>query len=993
MRTSSTETDSLCVRLEFTQDELIVAQTEVEAFLQLLRGGVIRGTPGSPALPFRKCFVSVPADAAGLSVAWTDGPCITIERELKAAPVQPVVPTWETSGVRRVPPDPKFYASDAVCPSVPCVLAGTLRMGGLAAAELDVCPLRYHPRSGLLELVRSIEVRLTYRSSSEARKAAPSLSLLRFERRASERISRLVENPADVARFLQFDHATLPGMLQTYPTVKHVIVTRAELAPEFLPLTTWRSDLGIPSRIVTVEEIVAGTVADTGGAKFWLRGVYADGNTRDRAEAIRNFVKWATVHWETEYLVLGGDTHLVPTQYGLATDCSIVAYDDLAAPEKDVEHHPPFRCQVTASTSLPGTDAANVLDGDATTVWAPATGDAAPTLTFDLAPHSAVNTLDITWGAAYSPAYAIEVSADGVSWPVVLQTSTGAGGTEQCSWTASSVSHVRLRIHGGTPFQIVDCSLHAPRCGRDAAIAYRIDATTTRLFLSRSMRPNPANATSGDMILVKDGTKKGLFIPYAPSAPPSSPSWRFVTDLTGVTSDSAAPTPYIEIRGPSDWHGQPFILKSEINYIPTDLYFADVSPTEYPVRPQHDWDADGNGVYGELYGNGLDRVNGVADAYVGRLPANNRLEVQTLVRKILCYERYRRPESPARGGSSPLSASFATTAVLGSTDWDPINTPGALDPSAQGKEQLRHFFQKSPSGKRFRFRRRYQDFLDVPAADVNADLGVADSASVKAAIQEGANIVSLTAHGSPAGACYMYSADVDSLTNDPGIWYGNSCSTNKFDDTGSECMGEHVLLNPYGGGVAYVGNTRWGWTSDNPVEYAFWTEAFHSGRLGPMLERAHLFAGSWGKYALNLLGDPAMPVWVQAGQDAIVDYPAKAFAGESLVVHVGSSSAWSIRGGHCLLDVTGCHDRHRLDRLIRQCLINRQYEPPGDDAGGRNGCRPGAVVREPFRDHPHRGRMASAGPDCQGKRARREFRPHSLCLRPPGKTARGMDRE
>jgi hypothetical protein len=872
-----TPTTDIQVTLSFCQDEVTLTHNARTVWLHL-RDGVVVGAAGQPALPYRKCLVSVPFDTVSLGVDADEGAAISLGAGLVVDAIQPDAPTLLGTKIRKALPDRAAYASTNTLPRQPLRVVGIQRLGGLTVAEILVCPFRYRPASGELELVSTMRLTVRCTLRGAARTKARSLVELQFERRASERLRRLVQNPADVERHLSFDHTISPTDLTLFPVVKHVIVTTAALVPSFQRLADWRSLLGLPSRVVAVEDIVAGAVPDTSSAVFWKPTGYADGATRDTGEAVRNFVKWAAISWATEYVVLGGDTQIVPARQGIQTACSTVNYGTLATPDLSA----PAWYAPTASSALAGAPATNVHDDDLTTVWRCAAGDASPWLRLDLSAHTPINTVVLTWAAAHATGYALDATQDGTTWTTIYTTTTAPGGTETLSFTPRSASGLRLRITSGAAFALATVKVHGPQRAGYSGTAYAVDATTTRVYLSRWMTPNPGDLAAGDLVLVLDGAHKGQRIPYDPAASPTHLGWRFVDALVGPASPSATSTSYLEIRGPADWHGQPLLLKGDLNYIATDLYFADVAASEYPTSAQHDWDADANEVYGERYGGEIDRVNALADLCVGRLPATTVAQADVLVDKILRYERYLRHD-PALG-DVPLPASFGHAVLLGSQNWYD-DTTGSLDWSAQGNEDIRHMLLGVSSA--FSITRRYEDAADVAAADVGPDLAAASNAAIVAAVGAGPNVVALSSHGSPGYLCYLGSADVDGLSSTPGIWYGNACSTNHFDDPGGPCLGERALLNPNGGGVAYVGNSRFGWTGDNPLELAFWQEMTSSGILGAMIDAAHLAAGEWGKYSLNLLGDPAMRVWSAAAQAPVVTHPAEICTGtQNVTVHV-----------------------------------------------------------------------------------------------------------
>ncbi len=80
--------------------------------------------------------------------------------------------------------------------------------------------------------------------------------------------------------------------------VEHLIVTTASLAPAFEPLAEWRTQKGVPSRVVLVRD---------------LQSLSSDG--RDEAEELRDGIKaLREEHPELKYLVLGGDAEEVPAR-------------------------------------------------------------------------------------------------------------------------------------------------------------------------------------------------------------------------------------------------------------------------------------------------------------------------------------------------------------------------------------------------------------------------------------------------------------------------------------------------------------------------------------------------------------------------------------------------------------------------------------------------------------------------------------------------------
>jgi hypothetical protein len=118
--------------------------------------------------------------------------------------------------------------------------------------------------------------------------------------------------------------------------------------------------------------------------------------------------------------------------------------------------------------------------------------------------------------------------------------------------------------------------------------------------------------------------------------------------------------------------------------------------------------------------------------------------------------------------------------------------------------------------------------------------------------------------------------DVDALTNAPYyfVLFSIGCWSGAID---YGCIGEHFMVAPNGGTIAYVGNSRYGWGSPGNPGWGY-SETFDSDFYGAMLSeglpkfgaavawpkilRIPLSQGEnvyrWHQYQVNLFGDPEM---------------------------------------------------------------------------------------------------------------------------------------
>lgn len=292
-----------------------------------------------------------------------------------------------------------------------------------------------------------------------------------------------------------------------------------------------------------------------------------------------------------------------------------------------------------------------------------------------------------------------------------------------------------------------------------------------------------------------------------------------------------------------------------------DLYFAELNGN---------WDADGDGIWGELSG---DQAQMQPELYVGRLPFSTIAEAQAIVNKIIAYER------------GPLQTSWLTKSLSVSTDqfrdWSSgvgqhgivagampatwthdlssmIEAPTGSDPAP--------LYPDGPS---------FGATIAAGAGWVNYFVhGRADGFVVRSAgIMEWPRSYVLTNGSGGDGNGYLNLAPASSYA---GIHLSAACDQGGFDlnsspytSDASESVAEKLLFMP-GGAVAFVGQSRWGWvsTSFKLVQkfYEYVNNPATPNHVGIYQTLSKLAHSSFRDlcYGNNLYGDPQMPVWKNA---------------------------------------------------------------------------------------------------------------------------------
>jgi len=292
----------------------------------------------------------------------------------------------------------------------------------------------------------------------------------------------------------------------------------------------------------------------------------------------------------------------------------------------------------------------------------------------------------------------------------------------------------------------------------------------------------------------------------------------------------------------------------------TDLYYADLTGT---------WDVDGDGVYGEY---NQDAADIYPEVYVGRVPAINLEEAAIWVDKAIQYE-----QNPNHGDYAYLTKGLFITADQ-MVDLDEHNTLANLMPANFAVDASR--CTEMPSGGATA---PTQPTAETVIAVMNEGWGFVSNLNhgaiyYYAAMTPGyngaprSNVYSDTMYFDNYASCLARMADSSMY----GVHYSISCYTAAYDFdkeifrpgpflTNNTCM-EAWLFLPDKGGVAYLGNTRWGWvTSSFLIEKKFIEYAYddNSSRLGvaEALSKIYYPTKRDLAYGHNVFGDPEMSMW------------------------------------------------------------------------------------------------------------------------------------
>ena len=307
--------------------------------------------------------------------------------------------------------------------------------------------------------------------------------------------------------------------------------------------------------------------------------------------------------------------------------------------------------------------------------------------------------------------------------------------------------------------------------------------------------------------------------------------------------------------------------------LPCDLYYADLDGS---------WDEDGDGRWGE---NGEDGIDMYADVFVGRAPVSTLAEAAAFIDKVLEYEG---------AGLAPADDYQLKMLYLGEILWD---DPDPYTDGAVACEMVDGYVPP-----------RFDPAQKLYESDGNLSL-----APTMAALEDGYGIVMHQGHSNTGevsiGQDEITIASLDGLTNGArgGLWYSVGCWSAALDE---DAFGEYWLTNEDGGGVAYVGNARYGWGcpgypgqcvsdlySQQFFNSLFVKDLVHAGAVHA--DAKHYYVGlakiddymRYAMYELNLLGDPEMPIWTDTPRSLVVTHTMSGEVLSELDVWVTSEGA------------------------------------------------------------------------------------------------------
>jgi hypothetical protein len=251
---------------------------------------------GKPMIPLKNIKIALPENMRATHVTILNVQQQPVDGRYLIYPTQPPQPTdTPRQEIQFIQPDRQTYHSSQSYPTSYLELTGQNDLAGQSMADLTVYPLHYLPAEQKISLVTSLTFTIDGVGGYVCGDYLPkSLSLTNHEL-YQKMVQDMVINPEDVV----LHSASAPQPMGVDPgDYDYVIITQDSWVSAFQPLQEWKTKKGVPTNIVTTD---------------WI---YNDGGySGTNVQKIRAFVQDAYTNWGTVYVLLGGDTDVVPCSY------------------------------------------------------------------------------------------------------------------------------------------------------------------------------------------------------------------------------------------------------------------------------------------------------------------------------------------------------------------------------------------------------------------------------------------------------------------------------------------------------------------------------------------------------------------------------------------------------------------------------------------------------------------------------------------------------
>ena len=894
---------SLEVKVTFDRSGLILTESPLGLIVEL-EGCKTTGFPGGPSLPSQIIRLALPVQTRVTRVMSRRPDPITVTREpVHVAPAQPPPPdvdeplpetacapgkhVAESSRMPRFEaPRPKLYEREVRDFHKVARLLGTREIGLVQIALIEVKPIRLD-KDSYLRFFEEVDVSVLYQVDEDFSDKSRTYSNSQARRLVALARAQ-VDNPDlvwDFSREYKQYKTSVDYLVITdnhtwdETTMEPGDAVDGDFVSTFQQLVDWKEQRGLKARVVTVSDIVNGVHGDFSS------------NARDLQEVIRNFLKWAYNNWGIAWVLLGGDVNIIPVRKVAGAEVAIIEENEIDPPEPNKSYWDSAeRCLKMHMTQIHGELSTD--DRRDYPLVHPKNGIRIPHMDDDV---DTIGAISVLWSYRWyftNSTYSKPIKGIPAAYDYYVRVDAAPYVDEDKIRGKLQWLYYRNLIATDLYYANIITPVHpVPHEDHRTLVKHDWDANSNKVYAQ-----NYAWEDGEDQLWVDHDSvfplQADLSVGRAPVKTVTQAE-NFVNKVICYEKFQRTDGTTAEMEWPgrlllcsSNWtHRIPIEAMDNVSDCPPDDEKYCCPDPDYSLIKFGTWENDLQLIaqvsgedpdskpdlrllpyYFDVYGNPGQRGWHFAVSASDATPSANEY-----------------PFPPDKVVHVPVPTEWIV--VRGDVHdlqpekylWDKYGP----DLSMEEQETLRtQIAQELPLFKVVS--RLYEDDIDLPAEDVDAAaLEHLTTGTLMEALGTGPHFVSYAGHGTHLST-EILPKDITSILESKKhtfIGYADACWTGQFDwehEEESTCLGERLLKIIDHGAVAYIGSTRYSWIRIGDDFQRNFFSALRSTRHLGLMHDARLICPSfeskeeswewinrkmWTVFALNLLGDPEMPVW------------------------------------------------------------------------------------------------------------------------------------
>lgn len=284
-----------------------VSAPDGNTYSQVLLSGVIGNTSdaGKPQLPLRTLQLMIPFGKEVTNIVCSNIVTQSFQLNHNVYPA----PTYDATGQVFAAPDLLVYQSSNAFPAQPIIgWRQDYFDGNNNIVSVGLCPFEYYPKTGLLKLITSVTITVTYANGLPG--GVTQIQRLQTTQNLYDSILyHMVDNPEVIPTFRIAPTIVeeLGNTSTNLPVYEYVVVAPRNLIESLHDFVTWKNQKGYWTGVVAIEDILD---AYPGGDCIWPNDAIVDD-----AGSLRQYLHDAHI-LGTAFALLVGDATVMPIRKG-----------------------------------------------------------------------------------------------------------------------------------------------------------------------------------------------------------------------------------------------------------------------------------------------------------------------------------------------------------------------------------------------------------------------------------------------------------------------------------------------------------------------------------------------------------------------------------------------------------------------------------------------------------------------------------------------------